>query len=211
MIALTMLGVICLILFCMAIPLTLIVDVYIENKFPKVGRDGKRELKINRIYFWDYLILIIPTCLILIGLFTNNPEERATSFWILGFGYMLLILSSYNRRIEIPKINWSLFTVCLTCLITGYFLQNFSNEFNHTLNESNLKPLYFPAIAFVYIHASRVVIKKFTNTFPISLDRNLKLGFYYSRYLRKTNVGDLIWSLINLTVIPILIMFFINF
>ncbi|MBK8586686.1 MAG: hypothetical protein IPN88_15170 [Bacteroidetes bacterium] len=111
---------------------------------PTVDKDGKRELKINRISYWDYLILIVPAILLIIGLLSKNQQERNTSFIILGVGYMFLVLSPYNRRIDIPKINWFLFATCLTLALIGYLLGQNLNDI--ILHKASYTTLYFPAL-----------------------------------------------------------------
>jgi hypothetical protein len=205
MTALTTLGILCIILVCFGPVTALIVDIYRKPKPTKIDRDGKRELKINRISFWDYLILIIPACLLLIGLLSNGQQERATSFMILGIGYMMLILSSYNRRIDIPKINWFLFSTCLTLVFVSYLLRQSDTNYSFASGTNSLTILYFPAAAYIFLQASRHLIKLTTNTYPVTLDKYYRVGHFHTRYNRKTTYWDLAWTLITMFGFPMAI------
>jgi uncharacterized membrane protein YfcA len=195
MTALTTFGILCIILVCFGPATALIVDLYIKPKPTTINKEGKRELKINRISYWDYLILILPALLLLIGLLSKNQQERITSFTILGVGYMFLVLSPYNRRIDIPKINWFLFSTCLTLSLVGYLLGQNLNDLILQSESRSYTALYFPAIAFIFLQSSRQVIKLFTGTYPVTLDHNYRVGTFHTRYNRKTNFWDMIWSL----------------
>ncbi len=205
MTALTTLGIICIILVCFGPATDLIIDIYKKQKPTQIDKDGKRELKINRISFWDYLILIIPACLLLIGLLSNGQKERATSFMILGIGYMMLILSSYNRRIDIPKINWFLFSTCLTLVIVSYLLGQSNIDYTFPSGTNTLTILYFPAASYIFLQASRQLIKLTTNTYPVTLDKYYRVGHFHSRYNRKTTYWDLAWTLITMFGFPMAI------
>ncbi|MFC5192690.1 hypothetical protein ACFPIK_13010 [Algoriphagus aquatilis] len=205
MTALTTLGILCIILVCFGPATDLIVDIYRNPKPTQIDKDGKRELKINRINFWDYLILIIPAFLLLMGLLSNAQKERATSFAILGIGYMMLILSSYNRRIEIPKINWFLFTTCLTLIVVSYLLGQSNVNYSFPSGTNSLTLLYFPAAAYIFLQASRHIIKLTTNTYPVTLDKHYRVGHYHIRYNRKTTYWDLAWTLLSMIGFPGLI------
>ena len=205
MTALTTLGILCIILVCFGPATELIVDIYRKPKPTQIDKDEKRELKINRISFWDYLILIIPACLLLIGLLSNGQKERATSFAILGIGYMMLILSSYNRRIDIPKINWFLFSTCLTLVIVSYLLGQSNINYTFPSGTNSLTLLYFPATAYIFLQASRHLIKLTTNTYPVTLDKYYRVGHFNTRYNRKTTYWDLAWTFIAMFGFPMAI------
>ncbi len=202
MTALTALGILCIILVCFGPVTTLIVDFYKKPNLSTFKNVGKSERKISRISYWDYLILISPTILLLIGLLSKNQQERATSFTILGIGYMFLVLSPYNRRIDIPKINWFLFLTCLTLALLGYLLGQNLNDFLFQSQNRSFTTLYFPAIAYVFLQVSRKLIKLLTGTYPITLDKHYRVGRFHSLYNRKTNFWDLIWSLISAFAFP---------
>lgn len=195
MTALTTLGILCIILVCFGPATDLIVGIYRKPKPTTIDKDGKRELKINRISYWDYLILILPAILLLIGLLSKNQQERTTSFTILGVGYMFLVLSPYNRRIDIPKINWFLFSTCLTIALVGYLLGQNLNDLILQSESRSYTTLYFPALAYIFLQASRQLIKLLTGTYPVTLDKYYRVGTFHSRYNRKTNFWDMIWSL----------------
>ncbi len=206
MTALTTLGILCIILVCFGPVTALIVDIYKKPNSTKIDKNCKRELNINRISYWDYLILILPAILLLIGMLSKNQQERTTSFTILGIGYMFLVLSPYNRRIDIPKINWFLFSTCLTLALTGYLLGQNLNDFILQSESRSYTTLYFPALAYVFLQASRQVIKLFTGTYPVTLDKYYRVGTFHSRYNRKTNYWDMIWSMISALGFPTLMM-----
>lgn len=206
MTALTTLGILFIILVCFGPATALIVDIYVKPKPTQIDRDGKRELKINRISYWDYLILVLPAILIIIGLLSKNQQERTTSFTILGIGYMILVLSPYNRRIDIPKINWFLFSSCLILAIVGYLLGQNLNDFILQSESRSYTTLYFPALAYIFLQASRQLIKLFTGTYPVTLDKYYRVGTFHTRYNRQTNLWDLAWSLISSIAFPTLMM-----
>jgi len=207
MTALKIVGILCILLVCFGPVTTIIIDIYKKPNPTKLDKNGKRELKINRISYWDYLVLILPATLLLIGLFSKNEQESTNSFTILGIGYMFLVLSPYNRRIDIPKINWFLFLTCLTLALFGYFLRQNLNDLTLYSENQSYTTLYFSALAYIFLQVSRQVIKLFTGTYPVTLDKSYGVGTFHSRYNRKTNYWDMIWSIISLFVFPILIMF----
>jgi hypothetical protein len=207
MTALTTLVILCIILVCFGPAMDLLVGNFRRSNPSKINKDGKRELKINRISFWDYLILIIPGCLLLIGLLSNRPNEKANSFALLGIGYMMLILSPYNRRIDIPKINWFLFSTCLTLAIVSYLLEKTKSNYSFTSGTNSLTILYFPAAAYIFLQTSRLLIHLTTGTFPITLDKNNPVGHFYARYDRKTTYWDLVWTIISLFGFPGLLIY----
>ena len=206
MTALKTLGILCIIMVCFGPATALIIDIYRKPKPTTIVKDGKRELKMNRISFWDYLILILPVILLLIGLLSKNQQERNTSFTILGIGYMGLVLSPYNRRIDIPKINWFLFATCLTLALIGYLLGQNLNDIILQTESRSYTTLYFPALAYIFLQASRLLIKLVTGTYPVTLDKYYRVGTFHSRYNRKTNFWDMIWSLISALGFPTLMM-----
>ncbi|MEI7594451.1 MAG: hypothetical protein WCK02_01795 [Bacteroidota bacterium] len=206
MTALKTLGILCVVLVCLGPVTAIIIGICKKPKPTSIEKDGKGELKINRIIFWDYLILILPAILLLIGLLSKNQQERTPSFTILGVGYMFLVLSPYNRRIEIPKINWLLFSTCLTLALVGYLLGQNLNDFILQSESRSYTTLYFPALAYIFLQASRQVIKLFTGTYPVTLDKYYRVGTFHSRYNRKTNFWDMIWSLISALGFPTLML-----
>ena len=206
MTSLTTLGILCIVLICFGPATTLIIDIYLKPRPTQIDKNGKRELKINRIRYWDYLILILPAILLLTGLLSQSQQERTTTFIILGVGYMILVLSPYNRRIDIPKINWFLFSVCLTLAIVGYLLGQNLNDFGSQSEGRSYTTLYFPALAYIFLQVSRRIIKLFTGTYPVTLDKYYGVGIFHSRYNRQTNLWDLAWSLISAFAFPTLMM-----
>ncbi len=206
MTALTTLGVVCLWLLCLAPTIGLTVDLYQKPRRTRVGKNGKRELKINRISYWDYLIIVLPACLLLIAFLCSHFEEKATRLKILGIGYMFLILSPYNRRIDIPKINWFISTTCLILALIACLLAT-GTELSNSIYWKSAKTLFFPAIAYAYLMLSRQLIKLLLYTYPITLDRYFRIGQFYNRYNRKANIWDLVWTMINMGGFPLMLIY----
>lgn len=202
MTALKTLGILCIILVCFGGAITVIVDVFQKPKPTKIGKDGKRELKINRINYWEYLIIILPIALLLIGLLTNNREEKITSFSILGLGFAYLLLSPYNNRIDIPWVNRTVLITCMTLALVSYLLS--LTDYNYKLNSgfSSLTTLLLPLATYIYLLIARQLIKLSTNTYPLTLDKYFRVGHYSSRYNRKATYWDLIWTLWNIFAFP---------
>ncbi len=195
MTGLTLLGVFCILLVCFGGVLTLVTEHFKKPSPTKLDKYGKRELKINRISYWDYLILILPAALILIGLFSTNSEERTLSLNMLWIGYSMLIISSYNRRIDIPKINFFLFTTCIVIAAVGFYLNGNLNSENSEVDRNVNILLSYPLFVLCMIHLLTRLIKLFSGTYPITLDKYYRVGTYNYRYNRRANYWDLAWSL----------------
>lgn len=207
MIALKTLGIICIILVCFGGTITVIVDALQKPKPTKINKDGKRELKINRIYYWEYLIIILPVSLLLIGLFTNNREEKLSSFTILGLGYAYLLLSPYNNRINIPWVNRTILITCITLAAISGILCTTNYNFKFQSGLSALTVLLFPLMTIFYLHAARQIIKLTSNTYPLTLDRYFRVGHFSNRLNRKARYLDLIWTLWNIAGFPATIIY----
>jgi hypothetical protein len=207
MIALKTLGILCIILLCFGPAISLIADVFQKNKSTRLDKNGKRESKINHVSYWEYLIVILPVSLLLIGLFTNDREEKLVSLTILGIGYSFLLLSSYNNRIIIPWVNKTVLITCLILAIISYLLSltNYNYQFQSGLN--SLALLFFPLSTYVYLLIARQIIKLITNTFPLTLDKYFRVGHFSNRYNRKATYWDLIWTLWNITGLPATIIY----
>lgn len=190
------LGILCILLVCFGPVIVIIIDVF--RKPQQFDKNGKRKVKINQVNFWDYLIIIFPVLLILIGIFTNDKEEQELCFNILGCGYMVLILSSYNRRMDIPKINWLVFSTCVVLATFSYILKLYNDNFYQSTEYKNLTVLYFPILAYFYLQISKRLIKIITGTYPITLDKFFRVGSFYSNYQRYTTYWDLVWTLISM-------------
>ena len=204
MTALTILGILCLILLCFGPAIELLHFTSSKLRPTQIDKNGKRELKINRIVFWDYLILIFPLLLLLIGLFSNNLNERNTSLMLLGIGYMIFILSS-NNRIDIPKINWFIFVICIIVTVTYLLFKQPSITYKPTNTLKGIDTLIFPTIAYVFLHTARQLIRLLTGVFPITMMKYDKVGQFNFRFQRKTTYWDLAWSMVSLALIPMLI------
>ena len=206
MTALKTLGILCIILVFFGLAIDIIYFASGKPGPTQIDKNGKRELKINRIVFWDYLILILPSILLLIGLLSNNANERNTSLMILGIGCMFFIFST-NNRIDIPRINWFIFTICSIMTVTFLFLKQplITSKPTHVLN--GLDTLIFPTIAYLTLHTARQIIKKLTGVFPITMFKYDKVGQFNFRFLRRTTYWDLVWSMISIALIPMLIVY----
>lgn len=178
MTALGAFGLFCIILVCFSLPVILITDVYKKPQAKKY-KNEKRLLNINRTHYWDYLIVILPVWLLLIILFSSNIEEQVTSVVIVSWGYTYLIVSSYNRRIDIFRIKIMLLITCLCTLCTGIYLQFFTNFYDIG---DKVQFLYVQFAALLYILISRKTIYLITGSYPITLDKYFRVGFYFSRY-----------------------------
>ena len=207
MIALKTLGIICIILVCFSGAITMIVGEFQKTKPTKIDQDGKRELKINRINYWDYLIIILPVSLLLIGLLTNDREEKMASFTILGLGFAYLLLSPYNNRIDIPWVNRTVIIICLTLAIISYLLSLTDYNFKLSSGYSSLTTLLLPLATYIYLFTARLLVKIITNTYPLTLDKYFRVGHYSSRYNRKATYWDLTWTLWNIAGYPATIIY----
>ncbi len=206
MTALTTLGIIVLIIVCFG-PAIDLINVTSGKQTPsKIDKNGKRELKINRIIFLDYLILILPLGLLLIGLFSKNLSERNMSFMILGIGFMIFTLSS-NNRIDIPKINLFILTICTITTITYLVFKSNPTTNIPTGIVRGINSLIYPIIAYIFIHSTRQIIKWLTGNFPITMMKYDKVGQFNFRFQRKTTYWDLIWSITSLFIFPLLIVY----
>lgn len=83
------------------------------------------------------------------------------------------------------------------CALTSVFLS--STNFNDQLasGKSVLVLLWFPLAIYIYLRIVREIIFEVTGTFPLTLDRNLRIGHFSERYNREANYWDLIWTLWN--------------
>jgi hypothetical protein len=207
MTALKALGTICIILVCFGPVIAIIGGVLQKSKPTKINNDGKRELKINRINYWDYLIIILPVSLLLIGLLTNDRDEKIISFTILGLGYAYFLLSPYNNRIDIPWVNRTVFITCVTLAIIAYLLSLTNYNFKLESGLSVLTLLMIPLITNIYLLAAREMIKLSVNTYPLTLDKYFRAGHYSRRLNRKATYWDLIWTLWNIIGFPATIIY----
>lgn len=207
MTALKTLGLLCIILACFGGAITVIVDVYQKAKPTKIDKDGKRELKINRISYWEYLVIILPISLLLIGLLTNNREEKLTSFTILGLGFAYLLLSPYNNRIDIPWVKRTVLITGLTLAIISYLLSLTNYNFRFQSGLSSLTTLLFPLATYIYLIVARQIIKFTTDTYPLTLDKYFRVGHFSIRYNRKATYWDLLWTLWNIGGFPATIIY----
>lgn len=207
MTALKTLGILCIILVCFGGAITVIVDVFQKPKPTKIDKDGKRELKINRINYWEYLIIILPVSLLLIGLFTNDREEKLTSYTILGLGYAYLLLSPYNNRIDVPWVKRTVLITCVTLAIVSGLLSKTYYNFNFQSGLSALTVLWFPLMTSIYLITARQIIKLITKTYPLTLDRYFRVGHFSNRLNRKATYWDLTWTLWNIAGFPATIIY----
>jgi hypothetical protein len=207
MTALKILGLFCIVLVCFGGAITVIVDVFKKTKPTNIDKDGKRELKINRISYWEYLIIILPIALLLIGLLTNDREEKLTSFTILGLGFAYLLLSPYNNRIDIPWVNRTVLITGLTLAIISYLLSLTNYNFRFQSGLSSLITLLLPLATYIYLISARQIIKYSTDTYPLTLDKYFRVGHFSNRYNRKATYWDLAWTLWNISGFPATIIY----
>lgn len=207
MTALKTLGILCIILVCFGAAITVIVDVFQKPKPTKIDKDGKRELKINRSNYWEYLIIILPASLLLIGLLTNDREEKLTSYTILGLGYAYLLLSPYNNRIDVPWVKRTVLITCVTLALVSAVLSKTYYDYNFQSGLSALTVLWFPLITSIYLIAARQIIKLTTKTYPLTLDRYYRVGNFSNRLNRKATYWDLTWTLWNIAGFPATIIY----
>jgi len=207
MTALKTLGIICIILVCFAGAITVIVDVFQKPKPTNIDKDGKRELKINRISYWEYLIIILPVALLLIGLLTTDREGKLTSFTILGICFAYLLLSPYNNRIDIPWVNKTILITCLTLAIISYVLSLTNYNYRFQSGLSSLTTLLFPLATYIYLIVARQIIKNSTDTYPLTLDKYFRVGHFSNRHNRKATYWDLAWTLWNIGGFPATIIY----
>lgn len=207
MAALKIIGLFCIILVCFGGAITVIVDVFQKPKPTQINKDAKRELKINRISYWEYLLIVLPVFLLLIGLLTNDREQKISSFTILGLGFAYLLLSPYNNRIDIPWVKRTVIITCLTLAIISYLLS--LTDYNFKLNSgyNSLTTLLLPLATYIYLFTARQLIKLSTNTYPLTLDKYFRVGHFSSRYNRKATYWDLTWTLWNIFGFPATIIF----
>lgn len=210
--ALTILGYCCLILFFTAIPTYIIVMVLRDKPSTTPLEDeAHRELENNRVYFWEYFILILPVVLIAIGLLSNDQEEKQSSFTILSIALSFLLISSYNNRFDIAGVNRIVIAVCIMCALTSVYL--WRSNFNARLDSGAnlLAGLCLPLVLYFYIRTIREIIFEITGTYPLTLRRQSPVGHFSERYNREANFWDVIWTLWNLAlfVCLLLLLFFV--
>ncbi|MGC4058632.1 MAG: hypothetical protein QM743_11010 [Chitinophagaceae bacterium] len=120
---------------------------------------------------------------------------------------MMLILSAYNRRIEIPKINRFLLVTCVTLMLVACFPGSANYNCSHPSSDNGVKALFFPALAYAFLQLSRLLVKMLTNTYPITIDRYERPGSFSSRYSRKITYWDALWTFVSLFVFPGLLIY----
>ncbi|MBO9592943.1 MAG: hypothetical protein J7599_08535 [Niabella sp.] len=211
MTALEIFGIICLVLVCLGGAITATIDMFQKPKPTGIGKDGKRTLKIDRISPWEYLIIILPGALLLIGLFTNNREEKLTSFAILGVGLACLILSPYNNRFSIPWVYKTVFVMSLIPAVIAYLLSLTESNYEFQSGVSALTIMWLPILLYTYLVAARKIIKVATKTYPLTLGESPRSGRgrISKRLNRKANYWDSIWTLWNIAGLPAIIFYFL--
>lgn len=194
MTALEILGLITIILVCMSLPVTLIIDVYNEN--PKRNKHGKILPKPN-VPVYEYVIVFYPCYLAAIILFANEYNEKLLSLIILGIGYAVLILFAYGMRIAIPKVSLLLLLSSLIIAFTGVYTKSRGITFYLYAQKDLTMAFYFPLITYIYLIVSRRIIFQLTNTYPILTSRYTPVGYFYRRYKRRVNYWDGLWTFFN--------------
>lgn len=196
--ALTILGYCCLILFFTAIPVSIIVGALKDNPdAAPVDDEAHRELENNRVYIWEYFILILPVVFISFGLLSNDHSEKQEILVLLGIGLSGLLFSSYNNRFDIAGVNRIVIAVCIMCALTSVYLSRLNFNDQLASGKSVLVLLWFPLAIYIYLRIVREIIYEVTGSFPLTLGRNLPIGHFSERYNRKANYWDLLWTLWN--------------
>lgn len=193
MIFLKILALLVIIGFCMYMPIVLVVGTSRKKKPLSLLKNGKRELAVNQMFYIDYLTVLIPLYLLCVGLFSGDFEERNMALAIAGAGYTVLVLSPYNRRIDILKINFSLAVTSAVMALTSFYLLRGDN-----LSEKETRidfGLCMPALAYIFVMSGRLVVRQFTDTYPITIDKNMRVGSFYERYNRRVTWWDFAWSM----------------
>lgn len=196
--ALTILGYCCLILFFTAIPVSIIVGALKDNPdAAPVDDEAHRELENNRVYIWEYFILVLTVVFISFGLLSNDHSEKQVILVLLSIGFSILLFSSYNNRFDITGVNRIVIVVCIMCALSSVYLS--STNFNDQLGsgKSVLVLLWLPLAIYIYLRIVREIIYEITGSFPLTLDRNLSIGHFSERYNREANYWDVIWTLWN--------------
>ena len=162
-----------------------------------VDDEAHLELENNRVYVWEYFILLLPVVLISIGLLSNDHAEKQLSFIILSVGLSFLLISSYNNRFDITGVNRIVIAVCVMCALTSVYLSRINYNAQLVSGSSLLLLVWLPLAIYFYLRTVREIIFEVTGTFPLTLDREFPVGHFSERYNRKANYWDLIWTIWN--------------
>jgi hypothetical protein len=197
--ALTILGYCCLILFFMAIPIS-IIYMALKNNPDETPSDEevKRELEESRVIFWEYFILIIPVILIAIGLLSNDFDEKQNSLVLVGVGLSGLLVSPYNNRFDIKGVNILMIAVCALCALTSVYLSSTNYVVQLAAGYSCTRLFWYPLSIYLYLRIVREIIYEITGTYPLTVDRSSPIGSFFERHNRKANYWDLLWTMWNL-------------
>jgi hypothetical protein len=142
----------------------------------------------------EYAILFIGSWMYLTGLFASDLEGRKTAFGLLGTFATLANLTSYNRNIHLHKRHLLLTGSSLILSITGYLLLRRQDSFAIEANVS-LRLLLTPIIANLFLVLGRELVRFFSGSYPITLDKTLMVKEYFQPYNRKAHWGDALWSI----------------
>ncbi|MFM7007618.1 MAG: hypothetical protein ACKOWX_10245 [Flavobacteriales bacterium] len=196
--ALTILGYCCLILFFTAIPISIIVMVLRDKpSTTPLDDEAQRELENNRVYIWEYFIVLLAVVLIAIGLLSNDQAEKQTSFSILSVAFSFLLMTSYNNRFDIAGVNRIVIAVCIMCGLTSVYLWRINFNARLDSGANLLVGLCLPLALYFYVRTVREIIFEITGTYPITLDKEFPVGYFSERYNREANYWDIIWTLWN--------------
>ena len=197
--ALTIFGYCFLILFFMAIPISIIVTA-LKNNPDETPSDEevKRELEESRVIFWEYFILIIPVLLISIGLLSNDFDEKQNSLVLVGVGLSVLLVSPYNNRFDIKGVNIIMIAVCVLCALTSVYLSSTNYVVQLAAGYSCTRLFWYPLSIYLYLRIVREIIYEITGTYPLTVDRSSPIGSFFERQNREANYWDLLWTMWNL-------------
>lgn len=205
--ALTIFGYCFLILFFMAIPISIIVVALKNNPDATPSdEDVKQELEESRVNFWEYLILIIPVILIAIGLLSNDLDEKRHSLVLVGAGVSVLLVSPYNNRFDIRGVNILMIAVCVLCALTSVYLSSTNYVVELADGYSCTRLFWYPLSIYLYLRIVREIIYEITGTYPLTVDRSSPIGSFFERHNRKANYWDLLWTMWNLALCSCLLL-----
>ncbi len=205
--ALTIFGYCFLIVFFMAIPISIIVGVLKNNPDATPSDEEiKQELEESRVIFWEYFILIIPVVLISIGLLSTDFDEKQNSLVLAGMGVSALLVSPYNNRFDIKGVNILMIAVCALCALTSVYLSSTNYVVELADGYSCTRLFWYPLSIYLYLRIVREIIYEITGTYPLTVDRSSPIGSFFERHNRKANYWDLLWTMWNLALCSCLLL-----
>lgn len=207
MAALNILGLVCLLLFCFLAPITLIINTLKDDGTLRRRVQTTGEAHKSHVHWGDYLLIGLLIALLLIGVFTNDREERLISYSLLGLGYAYFLLVGYSNRLDIRWVNRAVCLSTLTIASASGLLSLTNDNFQTDSGDNVLIALLLPLTMYAYISAARSTIKRYFNTYPLTLDRYFGVGDYHVRYNRNATRWDMLWTIWNSLCVPLVVFF----